>query len=397
MLILHLPHSAADATHGYAHALVDGVAVRHSSTALAVGLPRQSGEVVALVPHSRLAWFSVQLPPASQGARLTAVVEGLLEERLLDAPQTLHIATAPDVMTTARAGGKTWVAVCDKQWLREVLSPLQAAGVIVQRLVPEFTPLESPVLQIIGSADHMQCVLCHAQGVTLLPPNTAQWRAFGVSDMTALPILSEPATLERAQQLSPQPPVLQSTGQRWQQACQTDWDLAQGEWAQGRSQRVQRALQATWQTLRHAPAWRAVRWGLVSLLLVQVLALNAMAWRERSELRNQQIRLQRIVQETFPHVSLVIDAPLQMQREINALAKTSGALGPQDFESMLAALGNALPEQQIPRQLDYVDQGLRVQGVSLEDERIQNELHQRGYRVHPDSQDSWLLTAEGAP
>jgi len=397
MLILQLPHSAADATQGYAHAFTDGKAVRQSGAALAINLPRQSGEVVALVPHSRLAWFSVHLPPGSHGPRLMAVLESLLEERVLDTPQQLHIACAPDVMATARAGGDVWVAVCDKQWLREALAPLQAANVTVQRLVPEFAPVAAPVLHIIGTADLWQCVLSHPQGVTLLPPNPSQWHAFGEFDLAALQIMAEPATIERAQQMTPHVPTLQSAGDRWVQACQTDWDLAQGEWAQGRSQRIQRAAQAAWQIFRHAPAWRTVRWGLVSLLLVQVLTLNAMAWRERNELRDQQTRMQRVVQETFPHISIVVDAPLQMQREINTLAKASGALGSQDFESLLAALGEVLPERQTPHQLDYVDQGLRVQGLSFDSDQVQNKLRQRGYRVQQEDQDSWLITMEVAP
>ena len=83
----------------------------------------------------------------------------------------------------------------------------------------------------------------------------------------------------------------------------------------------------------HAPTWKPVRWGLVALVALQVLGLNALAWRESSALNAQQASLQNILKTTFPSVTLVIDAPLQMQREVDVLQQKSGAASSTDFES----------------------------------------------------------------
>ncbi len=401
MLIIALPHSPSTASTDFAYAESDGQSVLHSATSAAAGLPLHAGEVVGVVPHSRLSWFSVSLPPGSQGNRLDAVLAGLLEDRLLDDPQQLHLVLPNDARALAPSGGGTWVAVCDKQWLRDSLAPLQAAGLTVQRLVPEISPSEAPVLHVLGTPDHASCVLTHAQGVTLLPPNTAQWPAFAALRDPALHIHAEPAMVVRAQQLLPQPPELQSAPQRWLAAAnQTRWDLAQGEWTQGRRQRLQRWLQSSWQTLRHAPAWRPLRIGVVTLLVVQWVGLNALAWREQHTMAQQQRALPSILTATFPHVTLVVDAPLQMQREVDALKQRTGTTSSTDFEPLLAGLAGVLPSGQTPTQLHFADRTLRLQGINLTAEQSSSAsraLHVQGLSLRQESNDAWLLQAEGTP
>jgi general secretion pathway protein L len=396
MLIIALPHSA-QANTGYAHVHSDGHSVLRSATGAAATLSTHAGEVVAVVPHSRLSWLRAQLPPASHGPRLQSVLHGLLEDRLLDDPLQLHIVLAPDADTTARMGGDTLVAVCDKQWLRDALAPLQAAGLTVQRLVPELSPTDKPVLQVMGEPDHSHSVLCHANGVTLLPPNTAQWRAFAELSQDDLQIQAEPAMVARVQSTLQRQPMLQSAAQRWVKSSQSAWDLAQGEWAQGRAQRLQRQVLTAWQTLLHAPAWQTVRWGVVALVALQVLGLNALAWRESSTLNAQQASLQNMLKTTFPSVTLVIDAPLQMQREVNALQQKSGAASSTDLEPLLAALAGALPAGQTPQQIHYANHALRVQGVALDSNAISvARLKAQGLNLRQDGNDTWVLQAESA-
>ncbi len=399
MLIIALPHSA-HANTGYAHVHSDGHSVLRHATGAATTLSAHAGEVVAVVPHSRLSWLRVQLPPASHGPRLQAVLHGLLEDRLLDDPQQLHIVPAPDADTIARTGGDTVVAVCHKQWLREAIAPLQAAGLTVQRIVPDLSPSTPPVLQVMGEPDHSQSVLCHAHGVTLLPPNTAQWRAF--SELSSelnqanLQIQAEPAMVTRVQSTLQRQPMLQSTAQRWVKSSQSAWDLAQGEWAQGPLQRVQRQMLSAWQTALHAPAWKSVRWGLLALIALHVVGLNALAWRERSALNAQQASLHHLLKTSFPSVTLVIDAPLQMQREVDALQQKMGLASSTDFEPLLAALAGVLPAGQTPQQIHYANHTLRVQGVTLDSGSTgMKPLQAQGLILRQESPDTWVLQAEG--
>jgi general secretion pathway protein L len=397
MLIIALPHSTQAITAGYAHVHSDGHAVLRAATGAAATLSAHAGEVVAVVPHTRLSWLQVQLPPASHGPRLHSVLQGLLEDRLLDDPQQLHIVLDPQAYSTASTGGEALVAVCDKQWLHDALSPLQAAGLTVQRIVPELPPCDKPVLHVMGEPDHSQSVLCHADGVTLLPPNTAQWRAFAELSQDDLQIQAEPAMVARVQSTLQRQPMLQSAAQRWVKSSQSAWDMAQGEWAQGRVQRVQRQVLAAWQTLLHAPAWKPVRWGAAVLVALQVLGLNALAWREHSALNAQQASLQHILQTTFPSVTLVIDAPLQMQREVDALQQKSGATSSTDLEPLLAAFAGVLPAGQTPQQIHFANHTLRVQGVSINNNPSDMaSLKAQGLSLRQDGNDTWVLQAEGA-
>jgi general secretion pathway protein L len=396
MLIIALPHTA-NANTSYAHVHSDGHTVLRSATGAAATLSAHAGEVVAVVPHSRLSWLTVQLPPASHGPRLQSVLHGLLEDRLLDDPQHLHLVLTPDAAEVARTGGDTLVAVCPKTWLREALAPLQAAGLTVQRIVPELSPSATPVVHVMGEPDHAQSVLCHAHGVLLLPPNTAQWRAFAELSQDDLQIQAEPAMVARVQSTLQRQPMLQNAAQRWVKSSQSSWDLAQGEWAQGHAQRVQRQLLSAWQTLMHAPAWKPVRWGLATLIALQLLGLNALAWRERSALDAQQAALQSILKTTFPSVTLVIDAPLQMQREVDALQNTSGHASSTDLEPLLAALSGVLPAGQTPQQIHFANHALRVQGVAIDPNSAGNaRLKAQGLNLRQDGNDSWVLQAEGA-
>ena len=105
MLIIALPHFANAASAGYAHVHSEGHTVLRQATGAASTLSAHAGEVVAVVPHSRLSWLSVTLPPGSQGPRLQGVLRGLLEDRLLEEPEQLHLVLEPEAQNVAAIGG----------------------------------------------------------------------------------------------------------------------------------------------------------------------------------------------------------------------------------------------------------------------------------------------------
>ena len=406
MLIISLPHNPKDATSGYAHVHSDGHQVVRSRVGAASLLSAYAGEVLALIPHTRLSWLSVHFPPGSHGARLGAVLAGLLEDRVLDDVADLHCVVDPASADVPRSGGVALVATCSKSWLREVLAPLQATGLVVQRLVPELSARAQPLLCVMGTPEQSQSVLCHSQGVTLLPPNVAQWKAFpaftAYASLSAAqaPLVAEPAMVERVEQFLQRRPVMQNAAQRAVVAAQSDWDLAQGEWAQGRSQRFLRLAQHAWQTLLHAPAWRIVRIGLASLLVLQVVGLNAMAWREQRALDQQKAQLSQILTTAFPSVQLVIDAPLQMQREVDALQRNAGRITSTDFEPMLASTANALPEGLVPTQWHFANHVLRAQGVQLNEAQAnaaQTTLKAKHLQLRQEGADVWVIQPEATP
>ena len=141
LLVLALPSGLPGpaSSHAWVTSLDGRRVSAHGEAAASLLPPAGRGvEVVAVVPASGLSWHSVQLPRGigPRSPRLRATLAGLLEEQLLDEPEQLHFALAPD----ATAGGLTWVAVCRRDWLTAHIQALDAAQRPVARIVPELAP-----------------------------------------------------------------------------------------------------------------------------------------------------------------------------------------------------------------------------------------------------------------
>lgn len=391
-----LPHDSPLGSTEFAYAVTtDSRHLARTGQAAAALLPGASGpggELVAVVPAAALSWHRFDWPRgvAANSPRLRAAIEGLLEEQLLDDTSALHFALEPG----ARQGTTAWVAVCDLAWLRGHLQALEAAGRLPHRIVPEATPEAPSALLAIGNADHPWLVLRGPSGVQRLPLEPGALELLHDLQPDTL-VLAEPAVSAQAEALLQRPVVLQQAGQRWLQAAQSSWDLAQFALARsGRARWLARWTSGLGQLLT-APAWRPARWAALALLGIQLVGLNAWAWKERQALQSQREAVQGILTSTFPQVKVVIDAPVQMERELTALRQATGAPSASDFESLLGALAQSGGAAS-PTELQYDERGLRVRGISA----AQREAALPGLRaqgVQARSEGDWLvLRAEAA-
>ena len=405
-LPLPVPGNSISASADYPYVQTkDGLVPESHGTAPAATLPSAGlgADVVALIPIQAMSWHQLELPKgALSGAqtRLRTVLDGLLEDRLLDDPATLHLAVSPH----AQAGQALWVAACDKAWLKAAIAPLEAAGRRVSRIVPEFAPLEGAeqgalTLHATGDSEQAWWVQCSAQGVLVLPLQAASIQAMAAqasaradTDSSAAAwqtaaFTAEPATVASAEAMLGRQPQVQQAGQRWVLATQTAWDLAQFDLANSGRQRGAKKISDAWRKLLNAPQWRAARWGVVGLILVQVLGLNAWAWKEKSELTAQRAEIRNVLTQTFPQVKLVVDAPIQMARELTQLRQSAGASSGQDLEPLLSAMALAVPANQASglaglKSLDYAEGELRVKGLPDDiTAALRTRLETQGYSV----------------
>ncbi len=401
MLIIALPLHTEGAATEYLHLRsTAGQAAGNAQTASAAQLPRDAGPVVAVVPAQALAWHRITPPPVGR-ARLAAALEGLLEERMLEDPAQAHVVVTPAGALAASQGQALTVAVCQKAWLRQALAPLQARGLVVSRIVPEWSPRPegAPWLWVGGRPEQLQAVACDALGAMVLPPPPWPGAISPALTQADAVLLSDPATAGWVQTHFGRAPRMLSPGQRLWQAQQTDWDLAQGEWAQGRSQRWARWAQETAQNLWHAPRWRAARWGLLALLAVQLLGLQWMAWQQGQQQQQLRQQMAALLTQSFPAVQVVVDAPLQMQREVLALQRAMGQAGAGDLEVMLSQLGRALPPSAQLSSLQFNLGELRWQAAALPDEALaaaRASLRAQGYQLNADG-NQWVLRQEAKP
>ena len=402
-LVITLPLGSPQAPADYSYTLTgDGHnATQHASASAALlPDPGRTGEVVAVVPVRALSWQRVTLPPGAlaQSARLRAVLDGLLEEQLLDDPAQLHFALQPG----AQAGSPIWVAVCDRAWLRQALQALEAAGRPADRVVPEFAPGPTASgreeCEVLGQPEDAYAVLTgHGaqQAVAVLPLAAARalfTQAPGDEDEDPLPVRAEPAVAALAERLLGRPVQLRTASQRALAAARGDWDLAQFDLASSGRTRLMRRLGSAAGAFARAPQWRAARWALGLALAAQVIGLNLWAWQDRQALAAKQAGLRAILTQTFPHIKAVVDAPVQMQRELAQLRQATGSLERQDLEPLMAAAGAALPPTQVPAQIEYTRGDLVLRGVQLQPEELaamNQRLAAHGYEAR--AQEGTLL------
>ena len=408
-LIICLPAAASGATTGYDYAVTaDGRSLAvHSSAPLALlPTPARGGEVIAVVPVAMLSWHQVELPkgvgPGSP--RLRPILEGLLEDRLLDDAARLHLAIAPSV----DASGSIWVAACDRQWLGAHLHALEAAQRPVGRVVPEFEPDSGPMrLYALDEPDAPQLVITgqNAGGVIRLPL-TASTPAM----IEALPaeageqnaqvlVLAEPGVAALAEQILQTKVSLMTRPQRWLDASRSPWDLAQFELVSSGRTRTVKRLSGIGRALLQSPAWRPARWGVVALLLGNLLGLNAWAWREQSGLEATRASLRSMLTQAFPQVRVVVDAPLQMEREVAALRQASGAASERDLETMLAVTGAALPAGRVPGSIEFAAGEARFKGLQLnaqEGSSLALQLKSLGYAARVEGETT-IIKPDGSP
>lgn len=415
-LVLFLPQgSAPGPATEYSYALTtDGhTATRHDSApAPLLPDPGRAGEVVAVVPIRALSWQRVTLPQGAgaQAPRLRAVLEGLLEERLLDDPQQLHFALEPG----ARAGVPVWVAVCDRAWLRASLQALEAAGRPVQRIVPEFAPgagdggpsgyfvigtPEDPFLVAAGQGpDAVPAVLPLSPAALQLTGAVRPGSPGSAGEDEAPPdVLAEPAVATVTERMLGRPAVLNTASQRALAAARGPWDLAQFEFASNRRTRTLRKAGSVFGSFARAPQWRAARWALGVCVAAQLVGLNAWAWQERQALAAKQAGIRSALTQTFPQVQVVVDAPVQMEREVARLRQQAGGVSTRDLEPLLAAAGGALPAGRLPTAIDYTSGELRLRGIELQPDELaaaNDRLAAAGYQAA--LQDGALVVREGA-
>jgi general secretion pathway protein L len=343
-----------------------------------------------------LSWHRIELPKGvtPRSPRLRAVLEGLLEDRLLDEPETLHFALQP----AARAEEPVWVATCDRDWLRGAIQLLEGAGRPVSRIVPEFAPQEPPALYAMGDPDDARLVAVTGEGVTALPLS-----ATALSLLPSLPedtaCVAEPAVAQLAEQLLQHTPILQQSVERWVRAAHSDWDLAQFDFSSSGRARAFKRFATLWSDVIAAPEWRPARWGAAVLVVANLVGLNAWAWRERSAIETKREAMQRTLTQTFPNVKVVVDAPVQMEREIAALRQSTGATSGRDLEAMLGSLAVAAPPQRAITGIDYSNGELRARGLGLgpdEQRNLAAALKSRGYKATQNG-DILVVTQELQP
>ena len=357
-----------------------------TGTAAALPKPGRGVELVAVVPAAALSWHAVDLPDGlnANSALLRSVLGGLLEDQLLDDLENMQLALAPQTRTAAN--NQTWVAACDKTWLQGHLQLFESSLMPVSRVVPEFSPHLGPTeLHAVGEAESAFYVMTGASagGLMRLPFSAAALPVMPKpAEHESWQIFAEPALAAAAEHMLQSKVNLLTRPRRWLDAANTTWDLAQFDLAHSARSRRLKIITGGLQALLRAPQWRPFRWGVLTLILANIAGLNAWAWQQNRNLADTRAAVQNTLTQTFPAVKVVVDAPLQMQREINVLRQASGTVSAGDMEVMLAALSRANLGGRSLSSIDFASGELRVKGLDNDLQQVgvlSNQLRPNGY------------------
>ena len=345
--------------------------------------------------------FSVQAQgitlPKAPAARLRAALTGLLEDAVLEEAESTHFALAPGSI----AGQPAWVAAIHRPWLAAVLAGLERREVFVDRVVPLSWPDDPPCghfSEAIGTTTKQDLILtwAHSDGVVVL-------RLQGGLARSLLPLplppdarwSSTPEVATAAERWLGTPVTVASAGERALLATRTLWNLRQFDLARrNRGTRAVRDLLRRWSS----PVWRPVRYGLVTLVAAQVIGLNLWAWHQSAEVAAKRKAMVSLVQSSFPQIRAVLDAPLQMQREVDSLRTLAGKPSEVDLEPQLQAAAAAWPSGQPPvTSLSFQLGRLTLAAAGWSDaetDRFRSQLRSAGWQVDA-SQGRLVMTRAG--
>ena len=374
-------------------------------------LPRASSTVLMLGARDCL-MLATKVPPL-KGPRLRQALPNVVEDQLIQDPQTTHIALDPQPLD----GNRHVVAVVDRGWFRFIVEAFAAAGHRNVKAVPVARCLPQPVVAAVTAAEvHAEEAV--AAGADSAPPNEQPATAditpvvaavlghvvsstaavLGEGAVDAAPPRVElalargrlgeglavpetavggtvaalaghaPVTLYTLVDLPGSEPRMASTAQPGRpsvagalplsfetlarNAIQCRFDLAQFEFAV-QPWRLDRA------TLRRL---RLPLWLLAATVVVAIIGANVqwlMLSRQRDAISAQMTEL---LLNTFPKTTVVLDAPDQMARQLQQLRVAAGELSPDDFLSLSDGLARSLGPIPVNglAALDYHDRRIDV-------------------------------------
>jgi general secretion pathway protein L len=326
----------------------DGMNIGRAGRSIATQLPK-ADSVAVVVAATDVAWHRISLPKVGAG-QMRAALAGLLEDQMLDEADDLVLALAPQAV----AGQSTWVAAVNRRWVARCLAEVEAAGHFAERVVPAAVPTQSDDEPASGhffepdSRHNAQVwlALSDRQGVQCVALAGALARSLVAPGSPRMPRwTATPAVATQAERWLGQPVTVVSDAEQALAAQRSLWNLRQFDLApRHRGTRALRNLLASVRGSR----WRTVRLGLVALLAIQVVGLNAWAWHQRQTIEDLRRGRNELFLATFPKVRDVLDAGLQMRSETDALRSAAGQVGEADLEPQLAAVARAWPDGRPP-------------------------------------------------
>jgi general secretion pathway protein L len=301
---------------------------------LLAGLP-QCDETEVVVPAAMVGFISAQLPPGSHRKVLSAL-PFLVEAGLISAPEDTHAVLA------AQTDDQVLVAVIQKAWVSRLMDRLARAEIFPTRMFPETLLPELPqdgwAMVCRGHESFIRTG--YAQGIPLDIDSNSGTIPFVLalalkqSEASQLPnkisLYGEMLAHESVWETQLGIPLVRATQQEWfVNDSKPTVNLLQGE------------FQPSGGISRRLAAFKPVAVTLACLLVLQIsFSMLDYAFKTNDNRKLDQAMVTQF-KASFPNAN-VVDAPLQMQRNLEELKHGVGQSGNTDFIPLLAAVTTSI-------------------------------------------------------
>lgn len=312
----------------------------------------QCDETEIVVPAAIVGFIPAQLPPGNHSKILNAL-PFLVEASLINPPEETHAVLA------AQADSQIVVAVIQKAWMKRVLDRLARAEIFPSRMFPE-TLLPNLAANLssnlssnlaVNLAVNSWALVCRGHE-SFIRTSASQGFPLDVdaSSETA-PFVLTMALAQAGETKRPASLIIYGDYPAHAKAWATQLALtitraSQQEWFVSNTKPTVNLLQGDFQPSggisRRLIAFKPVAISLLGLLLLQVsFSMVDYAIKARE---NRQLTLAMVTQfkATFPSATTIVDAPLQMQRNLDDLKHGAGQSGNADYIPLLASVTTSI-------------------------------------------------------
>ena len=393
LLQLHLPEGwpgAAATCTEFRYARFEGGACA-TGVAPLDAVPKATRTIV-VAPASAVLFVRVCLPRVRAGKQ-AQLLPLAVEDAIATSPEEVHVVLVEHV-----PAGASLVAVVNRVWLSQVIGELAAQGIRPARLL-----VETELAEQLRAAEstHVWLVVRAASG---------GFACLGGGETVALDLGEGSGSVPLALRLARnthrragETPsgILVFTAPEAHALDVDAWASALfvpvrsgGEWRpeliDGRARRETDLLRGDFR-----PAWNGRNQGralkAAGVAAVAVLGLHTALgvadwWRVSTEAREIKIQMETQFRQIFPDAAVVVDAPLQMRRNLAKLRREAGVPDASDFMPLLAAVGPPLAAAGVHAERMRYDArgGLELEVVlpiNAGPEELEKRLVLPGYRV----------------
>lgn len=346
----------------------------------------KSGNVQVVVPASRVLLAQVRVPTRNR-RKMLQLLPYAVEEKLMYDPDAIHVAAGPQLLN-----GETVVALIDKGWMKRVLSVLQSNGLSPCQMLPEtLLPAVSPGKWTVvwnGREGFVRKDSVSGSSLDGGNPETPplglmlavkEAASKGNAPQKISLQLTKGAEMPSLESWASKLDVVVSLEPVWEWYSATDKldkgiNLLQGDFAPA-------GFNSDWLTKYKLPLI------LAGLILLLQFGGGVIEWfildYQKHQLENQ---IQQAFRQAFPEAKVIVDAPLQMQRNLAELRHGKGLSDPADFLPMLAKVAPLISQLGMvtAQDLQY-DNGILKISLQLKAsqtaEQIRNRFQNAGVKM----------------